>query len=157
MPTWRMMSLMTIAVDSRAADDKNWEITTLEFSVTKSVLGDTDQLNAKAEVTASAAPGGPADPAAAAAAITTGDEVVRDDDDSDEWTGTKTVSLSTEMTPDGRTYTTKKSVTCSVLSCVACTLGSPDLPYFRGKPPGRTNLPYSVSQILASLRRHCDT
>ena len=26
-----------------------------------------------------------------------------------------------------------------------------------GKPPGRTNLPYSVGQIVASLRRHCDT
>jgi len=49
-------------------------------------------------------------------------------------------------------------------------LGLPDLPYFkgdpvfqtlspasRGKPPGRTNLPYFVSQIVASLRRHCDT
>ena len=39
-----------------------------------------------------------------------------------------------------------------------------DIPYFRPllpppgrKPPGRTNLPYSVSQIVASLRRHCDT
>ena len=45
-----------------------------------------------------------------------------------------------------------------------CILGLPDLPYFRpflpppgGKPPERTNLPYSVSQIVASLRRHCDT
>jgi len=49
-------------------------------------------------------------------------------------------------------------------------VGLPDLPHFtgdpvfqtlspasHGKPPGRTNLPYSVSQILASLRRHCDT
>ena len=51
-------------------------------------------------------------------------------------------------------------------------LGLPDLPYFTGdpvfqtlssayrgggKPPGRTNLPYSVSQIVASLRRHFDT
>ena len=26
-----------------------------------------------------------------------------------------------------------------------------------GEPPGRTNLPYSVSQTVASLRRHCDT
>ena len=32
-------------------------------------------------------------------------------------------------------------------------------PYSRlpGKPPGRTIFPYSVSQIVASLRRHCDT
>ena len=47
------------------------------------------------------------------------------------------------------------------------TIGLPDLPYFTGdpvfqtppgrKPPGRTNLPYSVSQIVASLRWHCDT
>ena len=49
-------------------------------------------------------------------------------------------------------------------------VGLPDLPYFTGdpvfqtlfpppwgKPPGRTNLPHSVSQIVASLRRHCDT
>ena len=49
-------------------------------------------------------------------------------------------------------------------------VGLPDLPYVtgdtvfqtlppasRGKPPGRTNLPYSGSQIVASLRRHCDT
>ena len=49
-------------------------------------------------------------------------------------------------------------------------LGLPDLPYFTGDPvfqtlspasrgelPGRTNLPYSVSQIITSLRRHCDT
>jgi len=48
-------------------------------------------------------------------------------------------------------------------------VGLPDLPYFMGdpvfqtlspasreKPSGRTNLPYSVSQIVASLRRHCD-
>ena len=33
----------------------------------------------------------------------------------------------------------------------------PLLPPPGGKPPGRTNLPYSVSQIAASLRRHCDT
>ena len=39
-----------------------------------------------------------------------------------------------------------------------------EIPYFRpllpppgGKPPGRTNLPYSVSQIVESIRRHCDT
>ena len=44
-------------------------------------------------------------------------------------------------------------------------VGLPDLPYFTGdpiiqtpspasggKPPGRTNLPYSVRQIVASLR-----
>jgi len=31
------------------------------------------------------------------------------------------------------------------------------LPGGGGKPPGRTNLPYSLSQIVASLRRHCDT
>ena len=57
---------------------------------------------------------------------------------------------------------------------VESDVGLPDLPYFTGdpvyadpfsrpaasrggKPPGRTNLPYSVSQIVASLRRHCDT
>ena len=39
-----------------------------------------------------------------------------------------------------------------------------EIPYFRsvlpppgGKLLGRTNLPYSVSQIVVSLRRHCDT
>jgi len=50
-------------------------------------------------------------------------------------------------------------------------LGLPDIPYFTGdpvfqtlspasrggKPPGRTNLTYSLSQTVASLRRHCDT
>jgi len=39
-----------------------------------------------------------------------------------------------------------------------------EIPNFRplhpppeGKAPGKTNLPCSVSQIVASLRRHCDT
>ena len=55
-----------------------------------------------------------------------------------------------------------------VCVCVCETdvaVGLPDLPYFTGdpifqtpspasggKPPGRTNLPYSVRQIVASLR-----
>ena len=53
------------------------------------------------------------------------------------------------------------------ISQYAQNLRLPDLPYFtgdpvfqtpsptcQGKPPGRTNLPYSASQTVASLRRH---
>jgi len=36
-------------------------------------------------------------------------------------------------------------------------ISDPLLPPPGVKPPGRTNLPYSVRQIVASLRRHYDT
>ena len=52
---------------------------------------------------------------------------------------------------------------CGMQGCqISCILR--EIPYIRPllpppgrKPPGRTYLPYSVSQIVASIRRHCDT
>ena len=87
--------------DDDRADDKNWQVVTVEYSVTSRVAGDTDE--AKADSTSSADD-------SKATTLFAAEHGDKDDDgeNGDESLGRKSVHLSTEMKPDGRTYMTKK-------------------------------------------------
>jgi len=86
--------------DDIRTDNKNSPVVTIEYSVTRSVAGDT---TVKTDSTSSVAGSQPTTSLSA-------DDSNPDDDgkDDDESLKTKTVHLSTETKPDGRTYMTKK-------------------------------------------------
>jgi len=95
---------MMIIVDDRA-DEKNWQIETIEYSVTRHVVGDAVEV--KADSTSTAGDG--SDQASGVSQLSaTTDDGARVEDGSRDGDELKMVHLLAETRPDGRQYMTIK-------------------------------------------------
>lgn len=89
-----------------SADDRDWQINSAAFSVTRRTTGETIKVEVDSTATAS---GSDAEAEPTAASVSKdGDDNEDKEDGGSESLGAKTVHLSTETRPNGRTYMTKK-------------------------------------------------
>jgi len=94
-----------ISVDDRA-DEKNWQIETIEYSVTRHVVGDAVQV--KADSTSTAGDDGSDQAPGVSQLSATSDDGARVEDGSRDGDEMKMVHLLAETRPDGRQYMTIK-------------------------------------------------